>query len=126
MWRLRWSLGCLLAIATLVSQAQTPTPTEPFLDIPIVDGVLPKAQQLIKARQGEQVHWRISSNTAGELHLHAYRLSVNLQAGQTTELSFAAFATGRFRLEWHAASDKPGAAGAHHAAPLATLEVHPK
>jgi hypothetical protein len=121
-----WCLGCLLAMASQLALAQAQAPTETFLDVPIVDGALPKALRLIKARQGEQLHWRISSNTAGELHLHAYRLSVTLQAGQTTELSFAAFATGRFRLEWHSAGDKRSATDAHHAPPLATLEVRPK
>jgi hypothetical protein len=81
--------------------------------------------RLIKVHQGERLRWRISSNTAGELHLHAYRLSAQLQAGQTTELAFTAHATGRFRLEWHGASDPNAATGGHHAPPLALLEVRP-
>jgi hypothetical protein len=93
----------------------------------IVDGTLPKAQRLIQVHQGDKLRWLISSNTAGELHLHAYRLSEKLQAGQTTELAVDAFATGRFRLEWHAVHDKRVATATnHHAPPLAILEVLPR
>jgi hypothetical protein len=118
-----WSLGCLLAGSSLLSLAQAPA--EQALQLPIVDGVLPAELRLIKARKGERLRWRISSNTEGEFHLHAYRLSAKLQAGQATELAFVAHATGRFRLEWHAASDKSTAASGHHAPPLAILEVRP-
>jgi hypothetical protein len=81
---------------------------------------------LIKARKGDKLSWRISSNTAGTLHLHAYRLTAPLQAGQSTELAFDAFATGRFRLEWHGEHDKSSGNAGHHAPPLAILEVLPR
>jgi hypothetical protein len=87
---------------------------------------LPKAQRLIKARKGDKLRWRISSNTAGTLHLHAYRLIAPLQAGQTKELAFDAFATGRFRLEWHGEQDKSSGNAGHHAPPLAIVEVLPR
>ncbi len=101
--------------------------SEVALNLAIVDGTLPKVLRLIQVHKGDKLRWRISSNTAGELHLHAYRLSAQLQGGQETELVFDAFATGRFRLEWHAAQDKraPGATS-HHAPPLAILEVLPR
>ncbi len=123
-------LGCIgffLVGAFPLALAQTPEKTEVTLTLSIVDGNLPKAQRLIQVRKGDKLRWRISSNTAGELHLHAYRLSAQLQAGQATELTFDAFATGRFRLEWHAAYDKRVAAETnHHAPPLAILEVLPR
>lgn len=120
---LSWSLGCLLAGSSLPALAQAQAET--VLELPIVSGVLPAELRLIKAHQGERLRWRISSNTAGEFHLHAYRLSAQLQAGQTRELTFAAHASGRFRLEWHGASDQGATAGGHHAPPLAILEVRP-
>ncbi len=97
----------------------------------LVDGVVPAEQRLIRALKGDALQLRVSSNTAGELHLHAYRLSLALQPGQPAELAFTAHATGRFRFEWHAAKtpgDAPGAAppADHHAAPLAVLEVRPR
>jgi hypothetical protein len=120
---LAWCLGCLLAGVSQLALAQARTET--VLELPIANGVLPAELHLIKVQKGEHLRWRISSNTAGELHLHAYRLSAQLQAGQTTELAFVAHASGRFRLEWHGANNKSAAAGSHHAPPLAILEVRP-
>ena len=122
-------LGCVglfLAGTSSRALAQVNDKTETPLTLAIVDGSLPKAQRLIQVRKGDKLHWRISSNTAGSLHLHAYRLIAQLQAGQTTELAFDAFATGRFRLEWHGLQDKGTAAAGHHAPPVAILEVLPR
>lgn len=120
-------LGCVcgfLGVSAALAQSQEKTETP--LTLTLVDGIVPKAQRLIKARKGDKLRWRISSNTAGKLHLHAYRLIAPLQAGQTTELAFDAFATGRFRLEWHGEQDKTTATGGHHAPPVAILEVLPR
>jgi len=110
--------------------AQTPpkdtTSSEVTLNVPIADGVIPKTLRLIQVRKGDRLRWRISSDTAGEFHLHAYRLSATLQAGQTTEMAFTAFATGRFRLEWHSASGTSAPSVGHHAPPLAFFEVLPR
>ena len=111
------------------AQAAAPAsaPTAAVHELQLVDGLLPPAQRLVTARKGDALRLRVSSSTAGELHLHAYRLSLALQRGQTAELAFTAHATGRFRLEWHAAKtpvDTPRAD--HHAAPLAVLEVRPR
>ena len=120
---------CLLE-AIPSAMAQTPpsaqAPTGATLALSIADGLLPKELRLIKVRKGDHIRWRISSDTAGEFHLHAYRLSATLQAGQTTEMAFTAFATGRFRLEWHSASGTSAPSGGHHAPPLAFFEVLPR
>lgn len=122
-------------------------------ELQIVDGVLAADQRLIVLRKGEVVRWRIRSTQPGALHIHAYRQSVALQAGVAGELSFLAYATGRFRVEWHPAvranadavlaaepradpraeprtelrMGMPGAAGGgdHRHLPLAVLEVRP-
>ena len=122
---LAWIMACPLTGVPLIALAQAQTQAETILQLPIVNGTVPAELRLIKVHKGERLRWRISSNTAGELHLHAYRLSAPLQAGGTTELAFTAHATGRFRLEWHGASDQSAAAGGHHAPPLAILEVRP-
>jgi hypothetical protein len=46
--------------------------------------------------------------------------------GAPVEISFKAFATGRYRIAWHPASTESGPPGAHNAPPLATLEVRPR
>lgn len=122
-------LGCMglfLLGAPPFALAQIPEKVEVALTLPIVDGTLPKELRLIKTRKGDKLRWRISSNTAGTLHLHAYRLIAPLQAGQTKEIEFDAFATGRFRLEWHVEHDKSSGNAGHHAPPLAILEVLPR
>ena len=96
-------------------------------ELQLTDGVLPAEQRLISVFKGDALRLRVRSNTAGELHLHAYRLSLALPAGQPAELAFTAHATGRFRFEWHAAKAQGAAPrGDHHAAPLAVLEVRPR
>ncbi len=92
----------------------------------IVDGALTPDQRLIKVYRGDRLRWRVISNAAGALHLHAYRLSLQLLAGQAQELAFTAFASGRFRVEWHAAGQPGHAAATHHASALAMLEVQPR
>ena len=117
-------VGCMgLLLVSAPSFAQDTSETA--LTLAITDGTLPKALRLIKARKGDKLRWRISSNTAGTLHVHAYRIEASLSAGQSTALTFDAFATGRFRLEWHGAQDKGGASPGHHAPPLGILEVLP-
>ena len=121
-------LGLLGAMPFTLAQAspEALSPTEAKLTFVVTDGMLPKELRRIKVTKGDQIRWRVSSNTAGALHLHAYRLSATLQAGQPTELAFTAFATGQFRLEWHGASETSAPAAGHHAPPLAILEVQPR
>jgi hypothetical protein len=85
--------------------------------------VLPPAQRVIRASKGDRLRWRITSDAAGEFHLHALRLAVAVQPGRVAELAFTAFATGRFRASWHAAG--AAEAGRHDAA-LVVLEVRPR
>lgn len=115
----------LLLLACRSLQAQTARTLD------LLDGTLPVGQRLIAATQGETLRWRITSNRAGVLHLHAYHLSLALQSGTSRELEFTAHAAGRFRLEWHAAAQGASiadgtAGGAHYAPPLAVLEVQPR
>ena len=101
-------------------------PVEKIRELVIVDGALPADGRLVKVLKGDRLRWRITSNTPGEVHLHAYRLHVPVRPGLPVEMAFTAFATGRFRLEWHGASTQPASAASHQVAPLATLEVRPR
>jgi hypothetical protein len=111
--------GALLATAAF---AQAARPRE----LVLVDGALPAAERLIKATKDDALRWRVTSDRAGELHVHAYRVSLALKPGVPAELAFTVHATGRFRVEWHAAGQADVAGGAHHAPPLAMLEVRPR
>jgi hypothetical protein len=117
-------LACAVGFSGLSVWAAEPP--EKVFELRIVGGSLPTEQRVILVTKGERVRWRITSDAPGQLHAHAYHLEANVVPGEPSELVFKAFATGRFRIEWHPASAKPALPGAHHAPPLATLEVHPK
>ena len=109
---------------------------EKVFALDITAGKTPAAQQAIRVQKNDLVKLRIKSDTAGEVHLHAYRQDIKLAPGTPAEISFKAHATGRFRIEWHGAAGTEIKAanaakaatstGAHHAPPLAVLEVRPK
>lgn len=122
--RRAWCIGSLLAGVPVLAPAQPHA--ELTRTLRIVDGALTPDQRLIKVYRGDRLRWRVISNAAGALHLHAYRLSLQLLAGQAQELAFTAFASGRFRVEWHAAGQPGHAAATHHAPALAMLEVQPR
>ena len=123
-----WCIACLLigVPAFAAAQSNANANAEKTLALSIINGTLPANQALIKVYQGDRLRWRITSDRPGDLHLHGYRLKAQLQAGQAREVAFTAFATGRFRLEWHAADAMSPAAVAHHAPALAMLEVRPR
>lgn len=99
---------------------------ERSFELNIAEGRLQPAQPVLRVDKGDTVRWRMQSQQAGELHLHAYRLQARLVPGQPAELAFTAHASGRFRLEWHADAEPKQSSGGHHAPPLAVLEVRPK
>ena len=86
---------------------------------------VPAAQRVLKVEKGDAVTLTIASDAAGELHLHGYRLATKVAPGEPAQISFTAYATGRYPLEWHAAG-APAKPGAHHGPPLSALEVRPK
>ena len=119
------SLG-MLARAAPAADAANHAVIEKVFALDITAGKTPASQQAIRVEKNDLVKLRISSDAAGEVHLHAYRKDARLVPGTSGEIAFKAHATGRFRIEWHAATDKNAKAGAHHAPPLASLEVRPK
>ena len=106
------ALGALLAAAD-----------ERSFTLVTVNGAVPEAQRVLRVTKGDKVTVTLTSNVPGEAHLHAYKLAAALAPGKRAQWTFTAHATGRYRVEWHAAGDKPGD---HHHAPLATLEVMPR
>lgn len=114
--------ACALAVLPFCAAAADPEPR--VFDLTIVAGTVPAAQRLVRLEKGDAVQWRITSDAAGEVHLHAYRLEAQVAPGKPAVMSFKAFATGRFRLEWHRAAALQ--TDSRHAPPLAILEVHPK
>ena len=114
------ALFCLAA-ASLGFAAAAPEKT---FELAIVRGSLKVEQRVLRVGKGDALRLRVSSDTPGELHLHGYRLSSTVAPGVASEIAFKAYATGRYRLEWHPAGQTQSAS--HHGAPLATLEVRPQ
>jgi hypothetical protein len=117
-------LACLLGLAAGGGASQPAAPAS--VELTISAGLVPAAQRLIRVLKDDTVQLRVMSDASGELHLHAYDLKARLEPGVPQDLRFKAWATGRFRLEWHGATAAPQAAGGHAHASLATLEVHPR
>jgi len=90
----------------------------------ITKGQAPMSQQMIKVNKNDVVHLVISSDEPGDLHLHAYHLSVHVDSKIKSVLDFKAFATGRFPFEWHSEVKPSAAPKAHHKA-LAIIDVFP-
>ncbi len=115
------ALLCLTATA-VASAAGSPEKT---FDLTIAQGAIPAEQRALRVNKDDAVRLRFTSDAPGEIHLHGYRLEARLTPGVPGELNFKAYATGRYRLEWHPAG-ATGKPGCHHGPPPATLDVRPR
>jgi hypothetical protein len=118
------SAACLLILTMLF--ARTAPAAEQSFELTIRDNAVPSAARVLRVQKNDRVVLRLTSDAPGELHLHGYRLEAKLAPGTARELAFDAYATGRYRLEWHPAAGKRSDARGHHGPPLATLEVRPQ
>ncbi len=109
----------------MMMQTIAAEPSEKTFDLVITGGNVAARQRLLRVEKGDAVRLHLTSDMPGELHLHGYRLEVKLKPGIGSDLSFRAYASGRYPFEWHAAGS--GASSPrHHAPPLAALEVRPR
>jgi len=99
--------------------------TEITTSLDLIKGVVPKSQQLIKAKKDDVILIKVTSDEPGEFHLHAYQLDLKLTPKEAQTLKFKAHATGRFQFEWHPAANATPTP-AHRHEPLARLEVFPE
>lgn len=93
-------------------------------ELAVSRGAVPKEQRLLRVDKGDLVRIRLTADTPGEVHLHAYKIETKVTPGTQSELKFTARATGRFRIEWHPAGE--ASKSDHHGPALARLEVRPK
>ncbi|WP_173955262.1 hypothetical protein [Polynucleobacter tropicus] len=77
----------------------------------------------MRVKKGDQVIWKIRSDAEGELHIHAYQIDLTVKPGVEKKHVFTAFATGRYRVEWHPENER--GKGIHHQESLASFEVFP-
>ena len=114
--------GCLFS--TLVFCLSSPVYAQDRLfDINIKEGRIPQSERVMKVKKGDRITWRVQGDAEGELHIHAYQIDLTVRPGIRKVHVFRAFATGRFRVEWHPESER--GKGIHHQESLALLEVFP-
>ena len=94
-----------------------------LFEINIKEGRIPQSERVMKVKKGDQITWRVQSDAEGELHIHAYQIDLTVMPRVRKVHVFKAFATGRFRVEWHPESER--GKGIHHQEGLALLEVFP-
>ena len=99
--------------------------TGPHFRIEMRSGNSSIAQQRFIVKKDDIVLIRCSSDARGQLHVHGYRLSLDLKSGETQDLQFKAYATGRYRIEWQGELQESSNKN-HHGPALATLEVRPQ
>jgi hypothetical protein len=117
----RWALALLLINASTAGVLAG----ELTFDMKVERGRVPDTMRLIRVNEGDVVKLRWTSDQPLVLHLHGYDIEKRIAAGAVTELTFTAYATGRFPIHVHAQG--AGAGGhAHEDAPLATIEVYPR
>jgi hypothetical protein len=113
------------------AQTSVHAQTHARLELKILSDVSPKSTVVFKVPQNAMVKLEVTSDTKGELHLHAYRLKLLISTPGTQTLNFKAQASGKFNIEWHPQDKKSSDTNSHssahgHGPPLASLEVQPQ
>jgi len=117
-----------LVVASLPIAASSTFPAmaaELVFDLEIQHGRVPEDKRLIRVKEGDVVKLRWTTDQALVLHLHGYDIEKPVVPGAVTELTFTAYATGRFPLHVHAQGERAESA-AHQEAPLIDVEVYPR
>jgi hypothetical protein len=83
--------------ATTTETATTALPTT--IALTVVEGKPAGGILRPTVSKGEHVELVVASDTAGEIHLHGYDLSADVEAGGTARIAFTATAQGRFEVE---------------------------
>jgi len=80
--------------------------------------------EVVRVKQGDTVTLKFASSQPGQFHIHGYDRQVEVQAGQTSEVTFIANATGRFAIAYHPHQSHPGQE--EHETNVGFLEVSPR
>jgi hypothetical protein len=122
---LRLVAGSALALLMILAIGTVAAAAELTFDIRIEHGGVADTMRLMRVHEGDGVTLRWTSDRPLVLHVHGYDIEKHLTANGVTEMTFTAYATGRFPIEIH--GQGAGAGGAAHGdAPLAIIEVYPR
>lgn len=133
--RRRWILkktgghGLCVAMAVVLATALVGPPLAAqgsiqTFELSVKNGNLARSDNVIRVTKGDTVRLRWKSDKITVVHLHGYDIETTLNPGQTTELSFTAYATGRFPVSIHSADDR--GSSHHHGGALVYIEVLPR
>lgn len=93
-------------------------------ELSIAERQLASPKKTLKAREGEELEFRVNSDETAELHVHGYDLIIPLLAGETTVTRLLATVAGRFPVTLH---EPVGTSGhSHRHKRMLYLEVHPQ
>ena len=106
------------------SRSQNVTTRRPpaYDSAPVEDVCSGHAASFLKVTQGDRVVIALVSNEDTQVHLHAYDLKLQLEAGVPAELAFEAHHSGRFPAALHWPAD----GGHREDRALLYLEVYPQ
>jgi FtsP/CotA-like multicopper oxidase with cupredoxin domain len=99
--------------AYIIFSNKGPGPKNVTFDV-AVTGANTMKPSVLSVHQNDTVTINITSDTAGEVHLHGYDIPFDTTVGQVTSHTFKAVNTGDFEIEWEATST-----------PLGDLKVSP-
>jgi hypothetical protein len=82
-----------------------PTATGTTVEVAIANGkVTPDPSRRVEVKTGDQVHIRVTSDHADEVHVHGYDIEKEVGAGSTATIDFTANIPGQFEVEAHEVS----------------------
>ena len=114
------ALIAVFSIETALAQQQPRV-----LDLDIKQGRFTASNNTVRVTEGDTVELRITSDRAGELHLHGYDVPIKLKAGTPSVTVLEANVAGRFPITSHGfegdVKDKH-----RHDKTLLYLEVYPR
>ncbi len=95
-------LGIVLLVVAFIwlSPKQTATPSKDVVvSIIINNNKITSGPSVVKARQGDNITFKITTDQPNELHIHGYDNVIELEANKESSTSFEANLTGSFEYE---------------------------
>jgi plastocyanin len=113
----------LVLFLITASAAVSASAAELTFDFKIERGRVAENMRLIRVTQGDVVTLQWTSDERLVLHLHGYDIEKRVVPGTVVDMTFSAYATGRFPIHVHtqATGGRP-----HEEAPLVNVEVYPR
>ena len=93
-------LFTILSLHILVA-CSAAEPTDHTIELTIIEGNL-SGNSPITVKQRDSVHFHVTSDSNGVLHLHGYEMEISVNPNETTMFDLMAESTGRFKLTFHA------------------------